>query len=152
MKNLHTIDPKEKALDRLLADAKAEWDEAWMSEAESHIPRGMEQRLAATLARLEGTSATKTARIEPRSRRITWAKVAAAVALVIGLGVGVRMALANEENPFTDTCQSPAEAQQHLRAALMLMGEKGSLARQRADESLRQMAVIDPAWFNGMNK
>ncbi|MBP5716184.1 MAG: hypothetical protein J6W69_03615, partial [Bacteroidales bacterium] len=49
MKNLHTIDPKEKALDRLLADAKAEWDEAWMSEAESHIPRGMEQRLADSL-------------------------------------------------------------------------------------------------------
>ena len=150
MKNLHTIDPEEKALDRLLADAKAEWDEAWMNEAESHVPEGMEQRLAATVARLEGTSATPIIRMQPR--RFTWAKVAAAVALVIGLGVGVRMALANEENPFTDTCQSPAEAQQHLRAALTLMGEKGSLARQRADESLRQMAVIDPAWFNGMNK
>lgn len=150
MKNLHTIDPEEKALDRLLADAKAEWDEAWMNEAGSHVPEGMEQRLAATVARLEGTSATTIVRMQPR--RFTWAKVAAAVALVIGLGVGVRMALANEEDPFADTCQSPAEAQQYLHAALSLMGEKGSLARQRADESLRQMAVIDPAWFNGMNK
>ena len=46
-------DWQDEALDQLLADAKDQFDEAWMKEAESHMPSGMEERLRQTIARLE---------------------------------------------------------------------------------------------------
>ncbi|MBO7379280.1 MAG: hypothetical protein J6U31_05980 [Bacteroidales bacterium] len=95
-------------LNELLKEAKMEFDEAWLREAEKQMPEGMELRLQETIGRL----AAEETQPKQIGNRI-WYRAAACVLAILVLGIGYR--LSNPaESVFTDTCQTPEEAQQQL--------------------------------------
>ena len=151
--NLHT-DIKDEALDRLLADAKVEFDEAWLKEAESHIPAGFDLRLQATLDRLAQqdtpTISAEQPAIEPAQEaptqppRLTthriWWRIAACTVLLLGIGMGWQ--LSTQEEVFVDTCSTPEEAEMHLERALVMLNMNGKRAVKQAKKSLRETNEI----------
>ena len=147
---------QDEALDRLLADAKTEFDEVWMREAEQHMPAGMEQRLRATIDRLaaqEQASAPAEApdplsahqpqaTIPPRGGRHIWLyRAAASITLLFTLGISWHV-MAHENDPFTDTCKTPEEAHAQLERALNLLSKNGNRAIKEARHSLRDTQEV----------
>ena len=129
-------DWQDDALDRLLADAKVEFDEAWMKEAESHIPAGMDERLLNTIARLE----------EQDRKTLThrrWSRWAAVGLLIVSLGIG--WGLSNIGEPmYTDTCATPEEAQLQLERALVTLNMNGKRAVKQARKTMREAQPSQP--------
>lgn len=146
--NLTLDNPSEDWFDEMLRESKVEYDETWMAEAESKMPEGMEERLLATINRLEAETQQEvlieTPIIEmepehvvqpPRIGQRLWIRVAACVAIILAIGVGYNMHGTN--NAFADTCKTPEEAQMQLERALQLLSKNGK-AIDKADETLQQ--------------
>lgn len=146
--NLTLDNPSEDWLDRMLKESKVEYDETWMAEAESQMPEGMEERLLATIQKLEEEEQTVISTEAPVIRMTTqrhsqppragqrlWIRVAACVAILLAIGIGYNMQGTN--NAFADTCKTPEEAQMQLERALTLLS-KNAQAIDRADETLQQ--------------
>jgi len=146
--NLTLDNPSEDWFDRLLKESKVEYDETWMAEAESQMPEGMEERLLATIEKLEADEkekvqaeapiikmATRTEKQPPQIGQKLWKRVAACVAIILAIGIGYNLQGTN--NAFADTCKTPEEAQIQLERALSLLS-KNKAAIQTADETLQQ--------------
>lgn len=148
-------DWQDEALDQLLADAKDQFDEAWMKEAESHMPSGMEERLRQTIARLEEQEACPTTMqqaprldtpvVPSEPPRLTlkrrWYQVAACALLLLSIGIGVGIAEI-DDNAFTDTCATPEEAQVQLERALVTLHMNGKRAVKQARRTIRQTGEV----------
>ena len=149
------LDWQDEALDQLLADAKDQFDEAWMKEAESHIPSGMEERLRQTIARLEEQdSCPTTVQQAPRlntpavptqpprlTLRRRWYQVAACTLLLLSIGIGIGIS-EMDDNAFTDTCATPEEAQLQLERALVTLHMNGRRAVKQARKTIRETSEI----------
>jgi len=154
LKNLEVTadkDLSDEALDQMLAEAKEEYDEAWMQEAECHIPMGMEMRLQATIDALalkedevgltvqpELCITPEQAKIPPRHNSL-WMRATACAAILLSLGVGLNLYASN--NAFVDTCKTPEEAQMQLERALAILSENGDKAIHKANESFNDAAL-----------
>lgn len=120
-------------LSELLKEAKMEFDEAWLQEAEKQMPEGMELRLQETIGRL----AAEEAKPKQIGNRI-WFRAAACVLAILVLGIGYR--LSNPaESVFTDTCQTPEEAQQQLERALTMIQSYSSKGLQMAEDNCQPL-------------
>ena len=148
-------DWQDEALDQLLAEAKDQFDEAWMKEAESHIPSGMEERLRQTIARLEeqecapvdmdsvplnGTPTLPSQPPKPTLLR-RWYQVAACTLLLLSIGIGIGIS-EMDNNAFTDTCATPEEAQVQLERALVTLHMNGKRAVKQARKTMRQTGEV----------
>ncbi len=146
--NLTLDNPSEDWFDEMLKESKIEYDETWMAEAESQMPEGMEERLLATIQKLEEEEQTEISTEAPvirmtpqrhsqppRAGQRLWIRVAACVAILLAIGIGYNMQGTN--NAFADTCKTPEEAQMQLERALTLLS-KNAQAIDRADETLQQ--------------
>lgn len=146
--NLTLDNPSEDWLDRMLKESKVEYDETWMAEAESQMPEGMEERLLATINRLEAETQQEVKMVTPVIQMTPekqsqppqivmklWKRVAACVAVILAIGIGYNLQGSN--NAFADTCKTPEEAQMQLERALTLLSKNGK-AIDKADETLQQ--------------
>lgn len=146
--NLTLDNPSEDWLDRMLKESKVEYDETWMAEAESKMPEGMEERLLATINRLEAETQQEVKMVTPVIQMAPekqtqppqigmklWKRVAACVAVILAIGIGYNLQGSN--NAFADTCKTPEEAQMQLERALTLLSKNGK-AIDKADETLQQ--------------
>lgn len=146
--NLTLDNPSEDWLDRMLKESKVEYDETWMAEAESQMPEGMEDRLLATINRLEAETQQEVKMVTPVIQMAPekqtqppqigmklWKRVAACVAVILAIGIGYNLQGSN--NAFADTCKTPEEAQMQLERALTLLSKNGK-AIDKADETLQQ--------------
>ncbi len=146
--NLTLDNPSEDWFDRMLKESKFEYDEVWMSEAESKVPEGMEERLLATIEKLESEAEQETKTDAPVIKMSLqkevqppqigmrlWKRVAACV--VVLLTIGVVYNLQGSNNAFADTCKTPEEAQIQLERALTLLSKNGK-AIDKADETIQQ--------------
>jgi len=146
--NLTLDNPSEDWFDRMLKESKVEYDETWMAEAESQMPEGMEERLLATIQKLEAEekekelATTPIIKMEPQrhtqppqSKQRFWIRVAACLTIILALGLGYNQHSSN--NAFADTCKTPEEAQMQLERALTLLS-KNKAAIQTADETIQQ--------------
>lgn len=153
-------DWQDEALDQLLTDAKDQFDEAWMKEAESHMPSGMEERLRQTIARLEaqdrpsvtqesaprnGTPALPSQPPKPTLLR-RWYQVAACTLLLLSIGIGVGIS-EMDDNAFTDTCATPEEAQMQLERALVTLHMNGKRAVKQARKTIRQTGEVQQKYI-----
>ena len=148
-------DWQDEALDQLLADAKVQFDEAWMKEAESHIPSGMDERLLHTLARLEkeenetlsldskplSVNAEPTLQPPRRTLMRRWYELAACSLLLLTLGIGWGLSELGEPT-FTDTCATPEEAQLQLERALVTLNMNGKRAVKQARKTMRETSAV----------
>lgn len=146
--NLTLDNPSEDWLDRMLKESKVEYDETWMAEAESQMPEGMEERLLATINRLEAETQQEVKMVTPVIQMAPekqtqppqigmklWKRVAACVVVILAIGIGYNLQGSN--NAFADTCKTPEEAQMQLERALTLLSKNGK-AIDKADETLQQ--------------
>ena len=138
----------EDELDQLLHEAKAEYDETWTHEAESQVPEGLEERLLATIQKLEAEAPTTTQdeapivsmphrrKAEPPRIGQKWlARAAACVAALLVAAIAYNMH--DSGNAFADTCKTPEEAQQQLERAIGLLSKNGAMLAS-ADVMLQQ--------------
>lgn len=146
--NLTLDNPSEDWLDRMLKESKVEYDETWMAEAESQMPEGMEERLLATINRLEAETQQEVKMVTPVIQMTPekqsqppqigmklWKRVAACFVVILAIGIGYNLQGSN--NAFADTCKTPEEAQMQLERALTLLSKNGK-AIDKADETLQQ--------------
>ncbi len=123
-------------LNELLKEAKLEFDEAWLKEAEKQMPAGMELRLQDTIDRL--ASEEPSARKSPRLNLHLWGRIAACVAIVLALGTAYNM-MQRSDSPFIDTCRTPEEAQLQMERALTLINYHSSKGLQMAENNCRPL-------------
>ena len=116
-------------LNELLKEAKLEFDEAWLKEAEKQMPAGMELRLQETIDRL--ASEEPSTRKSPRLNLHLWGRIAA-------LGTAYNM-MQRSDSPFIDTCRTPEEAQLQMERALTLINYHSSKGLQMAENNCRPL-------------
>ncbi|MDO4496786.1 MAG: hypothetical protein Q4B58_02980 [Bacteroidales bacterium] len=96
-------------------------------EAEMHVPMGFEQRLQATLSRLEASEAavapvSEPVLVAPRS----WAQrhgrlMAACLTCLVVVSAAIGFLSRTEPDPFADTCATAEQAEYQLNRALTLV-------------------------------
>ncbi len=143
-------------LEQLLQDARTEYDDLWMEEAESRMPEGLQARMQATIDRLASESSEKNAKpaandsnkgasarieIPPRigSRRI-WLRIAACALIVVALGIVYqRQDNDTPQYAFVDTCKTVEEAELQMERALSLINRKSNEGLAMAAENMQPL-------------
>ena len=136
----------EKLLDRFASDEITESEQENLieqigSQPEPAIPDGLEQRLSDTIDRLEEADNTRRAiAVTPRrGRRLSLriiAGIAAAVAVVIALGVRLFTAPTTVAPTPLDTCATTEEAYAETQKALLIFSSA-------LDKGMRQVEVVN---------
>ena len=144
-------------LEQLLQDARTEYDDLWMEEAESRMPEGLQARMQATIDRLANESSEKnaepatnnsnkdiSARIEipPRiGRPRIWLRIAACALIVVALGIVYQRQDRNDtpQYAFVDTCNTVEEAEMQLERALCLINRKSNEGLAMAAENMQPL-------------
>ena len=108
--------------------------------ADDYMPEGMEQRLESFIEDLDKDEAPAVA-LEPKTEKgytLTsyFRKYAAAACAVMVIGIGVAIGnMPSGNNDFTDTCNSPAEAEAQMMRALTML----SYHSQKGIDEARQL-------------
>lgn len=114
---------------RLMSDAKENYFEAELKKAELEIPKGMDERLKASIERLENP---------PRiGVRYNWKHaIAACVVLAVTFMLGNEF-LFNQPDAFVykDTCKTPEEAALQMNRALSILNSKASASLEEVEKS-----------------
>lgn len=143
--------PEEMKADAALLAGMYELDREEMTsscaQAEAMMPDGMEERLMATIDRLDREErlmdeARGELRIghdreakEPPRIGLYLHRAAACVAVVLAVVVGYQTLT---DDPFADTCSTPEEASVQMQRALALLNSKSRMGLEQARKSLEQ--------------
>lgn len=144
-------------LEQLLQDARTEYDDLWMEEAESRMPEGLQARMQATIDRLASESPQKNAKpaandsnkgasarieIPPRTGNLRiWLRIAACALIVVALGIVYQRQDRNDtpQYAFVDTCKTVEEAEMQMERALNLINRKSNEGLAMAAENMQPL-------------
>lgn len=114
--------------------------------ADEFMPEGMEQRLESFIEDLDDDEVPETV-LKPKSGNglsmISYFRhYAAAACVVLILGIGFAISQTGQQNSYTDTCSTPAEAEAQMLRALTMLNSHSQQgldeARQRIENPVKQ--------------